>query len=232
MVPARSAEQRTIRCDPARRAQLARGSSRSRAVGRPSGTVTERERLGVSAASTRSCRRGSLTVAVFSYLPRISAVAAIAGYRSFHAGIAVTKLIRLISGARLQHPATIIVIGLKRRAHTYERGRVAPPGPSRFASVPSTIPRVSNSWPSPAPQEPEPLLERVRDLWTLRYIEVNCTAAIWRNDFGLELRVEHGGELIVSRLSRYGIWPLVLIAKHIKANLIAHGWFDPQNPTH
>jgi len=91
---------------------------------------------------------------------------------------------------------------------------------------------VSNSWPSPAPQEPDPLLERVRDLWTLRYIEVNCTAAIWRNDFGLELRVEHGGELIVSRLSRYGIWPLVLIAKHIKANLIAHGWFDPQNPTH
>jgi len=69
-------------------------------------------------------------------------------------------------------------------------------------------------------------------VWTLRYIETDCTAAIWRNDFGLELRVLHGGELIDSRLSRYGIEPLLLIADQIKANLIAQGWFDPQNVTH
>ena len=92
--------------------------------------------------------------------------------------------------------------------------------------------RVSNTSPSPGPPKRAPLLERVRDVWTLRYIEVNCTAAIWRNDSGLELRVEHGGELIVSRLSRYGIEPLLLIANHIKANLVAHGWFDPANATH
>jgi hypothetical protein len=42
----------------------------------------------------------------------------------------------------------------------------------------------------------------------------------------------HGGELIDSRLSRYGIEPLLLIADQIKANLIAQGWFDPQNVTH
>jgi hypothetical protein len=50
-----------------------------------------------------------------------------------------------------------------------------------------------------------------------------CTAAIWRNDFWLALRVEHGGELIDSPLSRDGIEPLLLIAGQIKANLIAQG---------
>ena len=66
------------------------------------------------------------------------------------------------------------------------------------------------------------MLEHVRDVWTLRDIETNCTAAIWRNDFWLELRVEHGGELIDSRLSRYGIEPLLLTAGQIKANLASH----------
>jgi hypothetical protein len=68
-------------------------------------------------------------------------------------------------------------------------------------------------------------------VWTLRYIETNCTAAIWRNDFGLELRVLHGGELIDSRLSRYGIEPLLLIADQRKANLIEQGWFELPNAT-
>ena len=91
---------------------------------------------------------------------------------------------------------------------------------------------MSESWPAPGPQRREPTLEHVRDVWTLRYVETNSTAAIWRNDIGLELRVEHGGELIESRLSRYGIEPLLLIADQIKANLIAQGWFDPTNATH
>jgi hypothetical protein len=64
------------------------------------------------------------------------------------------------------------------------------------------------------------------------HIETNCTAAIWRNDFGLQRRVEHGGQLIESRLSCYGIEPLLLIADQIKTNLIAQGWFDPMNATH
>jgi len=63
-------------------------------------------------------------------------------------------------------------------------------------------------------------------VWTLRYIETNCTAAIWRNDFGLELRVLHGDELVEWRLSRFGEAPLRLIADQLKANLIAQGWFE------
>jgi len=38
------------------------------------------------------------------------------------------------------------------------------------------------------------------------------TAAIWRNDVGLELHVENNGELIESRSSRVGEGPLLLIA--------------------
>ena len=72
-----------------------------------------------------------------------------------------------------------------------------------------------DTWPPPGPAKREPLLEHVRNVWTLRYVETNCTASIWRNDFGLELRVEHGGELIESRLSRFGEEPLLLIADQI-----------------
>src|SRR5262245_60414236 len=39
-----------------------------------------------------------------------------------------------------------------------------------------------------------------RCLATQKYELQSCTAAIWRNDLGFELRVEHGGELIESRL--------------------------------
>jgi hypothetical protein len=58
-------------------------------------------------------------------------------------------------------------------------------------------------------------------LWKLHGITANVTAAIWRNDFGLELRIEHGDELLESRLSRYGEAPLLLIADQLKANLLA-----------
>ena len=68
----------------------------------------------------------------------------------------------------------------------------------------ATIWRVSDTWPPPGPRKRPPTLEHVRDVWTLRYVETNCTAAIWRNNFRLELRVEHGGKLIESRLLRYG----------------------------
>jgi hypothetical protein len=64
-------------------------------------------------------------------------------------------------------------------------------------------------------------------------MQSDCTAAIaaiWRNDFGLELRVLHGDELIESRLSRYGEAPLLLIADAVKANLIAQGWSEPPQP--
>ena len=80
-------------------------------------------------------------------------------------------------------------------AHTHTRpdpeSSPAPADPSsdRVAHL-RYDPHVSDAWPPPGPQKREPLLEHVRDLWTLRLIESNCTAAIWRNDFGLELRVE------------------------------------------
>jgi hypothetical protein len=57
-------------------------------------------------------------------------------------------------------------------------------------------------------------------------MQSNCTAAIWRNDFGLELRVLHGDELVESRFSRSGEAPLLLIADELKANLIALGWTE------
>jgi hypothetical protein len=69
------------------------------------------------------------------------------------------------------------------------------------------------------------LHEDVRDVWTLRGVLSNVTAAIWRNDFGLELRVENNGEFTESR------FPLTLIADQIKANLIEKGWTEPPNAT-
>ena len=59
----------------------------------------------------------------------------------------------------------------------------------------------------------------------------DCTAAIWRNDFGLELRVLHGDELVESRLSRVGEAPLLLIAEEVKAEVIKQGWFELPNTT-
>jgi hypothetical protein len=53
---------------------------------------------------------------------------------------------------------------------------------------------------------------------------IECDGAIWRNDFGLELGVEHGDELIESHLSRIGEAPLLLVADELKANLIEQGW--------
>jgi hypothetical protein len=71
------------------------------------------------------------------------------------------------------------------------------------------------------------VLKHVRHRWTLHGVMSTCTAAICRNDFGRELRVEHGGGLIESRLSRYGEAPLLLIADQLKANLLEQGWFEP-----
>jgi hypothetical protein len=79
---------------------------------------------------------------------------------------------------------------------------------------------VSDTWPPLGPQRRLPTLQHVRDLWTLHWSQSNCTAAIWRNDFSLELRVLHGVDLVESRLSRYGEAPLLLIAEEVKANLI------------
>ena len=90
----------------------------------------------------------------------------------------------------------------------------------------ATISRVSDTWPPAGPEKCPSTLEHVRDLWTLHGIQSNCTAAIWRNDFGLELRVLHGGKLLESRLSRSGEAPLLLIADQLKPNLLQQGWFE------
>ena len=69
-------------------------------------------------------------------------------------------------------------------------------------------------------------LEHVRDLWTLHGIQSTCTAAIFKNDLGLELRVDLGGELLPAQLSRHGEQPLILRAERVKADLIEQGWFE------
>ena len=86
---------------------------------------------------------------------------------------------------------------------------------------------MPNTWPPPGPPKRESLLEHVRDLWTLHGIQSTCTAAIFKNDFGLELRVELGSELMHSQLSRHGEQPLILRAERVKADLIEQGWFEP-----
>jgi hypothetical protein len=90
---------------------------------------------------------------------------------------------------------------------------------------------MSDAWPSPGPQKRPPLLEHLRDVWKLNGIQSNVTAAIWRNDFGLELRVDLAGELIESRLSRLGETPLLLIADEVKSTLIAQGWSEQPHST-
>jgi hypothetical protein len=95
----------------------------------------------------------------------------------------------------------------------------------------ATISRVSDTWPPPGPQKREPLLEDVRTLWTLHGIQANCMASIYQTTFGMELRIEHGGQLIESRVSRYGEAPLLLIAEQLKANLMEQGWFETPNAT-
>jgi hypothetical protein len=93
---------------------------------------------------------------------------------------------------------------------------------------------VSNPWiPPERIPPPEPLLEHVRDLWTLHGIQSKVTAAIYRNDFGLELRIDLAGELMQSQLSRFGEQPLILRADRVKAELIEQGWFaNPTNATY
>jgi hypothetical protein len=88
---------------------------------------------------------------------------------------------------------------------------------------------VSDTSPPPGPQKRESLLEHLHDVWRLHGIQGICTAAIWRNDFGLELRIEHDGQLLESRFSRYGEASLLLIADQLKANLMEQGWFELTN---
>ena len=86
---------------------------------------------------------------------------------------------------------------------------------------------VSGPWTRPdSVPPPEPTLEHVRDVWTLHGIMSIATARIYRNVFGLELRIELAGELIESRLSRGGEEPLILIAEQAKAELLEQGWLE------
>jgi hypothetical protein len=70
----------------------------------------------------------------------------------------------------------------------------------------------------------------VRDLWTLHGIESNCTAAIWRNDFGSCASSTEASSssrachvLATRRCS--------LSADQLKANLMEDGWFEVPNAT-
>jgi hypothetical protein len=104
--------------------------------------------------------------------------------------------------------------------YPHHTGLGSPPtGPLYRSTPPATLrsARVRHLGATGSPKGGPPF-ENVRDVWTLRYIQTNCTAAIWRNEFGLELRVGHGGELIESRLSRFGEARLLLIIKESRAN--------------
>jgi hypothetical protein len=103
--------------------------------------------------------------------------------------------------------------------------------PPLVSLLPRYDPPVTKQWTPFDGQRREPLLERVRDLWTLQGIMSTCTAAIYRNDFGLELRVDVAGELVESRLSRVGEEPLLFITERLKADLIEQGWFEQPNAT-
>ena len=72
----------------------------------------------------------------------------------------------------------------------------------------------------------EPALEHVRDLWTLYGTQRTCTAAIYRNESGLELRVMLDGELTHTQLSRFGEQPLIMRADRVRAELLEQGWFE------
>ena len=72
----------------------------------------------------------------------------------------------------------------------------------------------------------------MRDLWTLHGIQSKVTAAIYRNDFGLELRIDLAGEFKHSQLSRHGEQPLILRAERVKAELIEQEWFPARRPHH
>jgi hypothetical protein len=85
---------------------------------------------------------------------------------------------------------------------------------------------VSDTWPPPGPQKPEPPLEHVRDLWVLHGLESNCSAGLYQTTFGVELRIHQNNELIESRLSRYGEEPLLLTAEQAKQNLLKLGWTE------
>jgi hypothetical protein len=79
---------------------------------------------------------------------------------------------------------------------------------------------------------PEPLVDHLRDLWSLHGIESNCVAGLYATTFGVELRIHQNNELVESRLSRYREEPLLLIAEEAKQNLLKVGWTElPLNAT-
>ena len=91
---------------------------------------------------------------------------------------------------------------------------------------------VSDPWTRPEPVPPsEPMLAHVRDVWTLHGIQSTVTASIYRNTFGLELRIDLAGELMRTQLSRHGEQPLILRAERVKAELMEQGWFEEPNAT-
>jgi hypothetical protein len=135
-------------------------------------------------------------------------------------------------GSNRRHQASVFghraqPIGANWRSHSFTAPvqQSAPTNPSRSAHrARYHLARVRHLA-TANPRNRPPTLEHVRDLWTLHWMQSDCTAAIWRNDFGLELRVSSTGRRTVeSRLSRYGEAPLLLIADDVKASLIAQGW--------
>ena len=77
-----------------------------------------------------------------------------------------------------------------------------------------------------APRAADSAFEHVRDLWTLYGPQATCTAAIYRSESGLQLRISLGGELTHQQLSRFGEQPLIMRADRVRAELLEQGWFE------
>jgi len=78
---------------------------------------------------------------------------------------------------------------------------------------------VSNTWPSSGPQQRPPRLEHIATFGLLLGIYSTCIAGLYRNNFGIELRIDLGNELIESRLFCYGEEPA---APHCRSRLVPH----------
>jgi len=117
------------------------------------------------------------------------------------------------SPGRSPRPPSYVPIGIARRA-------------TPFRSAVATALRsgaVSDTWPPPGPQKPEPLLEHIHDVWVLHGIERNCVAGLYRTTIGIELGLHLGNDLIQSRLSQCGEAPLQLIAEDAKQHQLKQG---------
>jgi hypothetical protein len=102
----------------------------------------------------------------------------------------------------------------------------APSDPSRFGPLVRIRSRRVRDLPTARPTQTRTRPRPHSRPLGLHGITSKCVAGLYRNDFGIELRLHLGNELIESRLSRYGEAPLLLIAEEAKQDLLKRGWTE------